>query len=166
MMERGGGDLTTGWCELVEEWGPLGTGSHGLPLLTLHQMVPKAKLDHEVEGAIHTSEVAVNGRSASPWAAAVPAAAEARSPKVKMLGSQGILRVSGVIPDLGKVFAHQMKGCRKGFERCEQSFTPHPVTIIHARSGGSVAAQGSFRRVADSRQRKRNDYQTNGLREF
>ena len=111
-------------------------------------MVPKAKLDHEVEGAIHTSEVAVNGRSASPSAIAVPAAAEARSPKVKMLGSQGILRVSGVIPDLGKVFAHQMKGCRKGFERCEQSFTPHPVTIIHARSGGSVAAPGGNRSVA------------------
>ena len=61
-----------------------------------------------------------------------------------MLRPQGILLVSGVIPDLGKVFAHQMKGCRKGFERCEQSFTPHPVTIIHARSGGSVAAPGTW----------------------
>ena len=60
-----------------------------------------------------------------------------------MLRPQGILLVSGVIHDLGKVFAHQMKGCRKGFERCEQSFTPHPVTIIHARSGGSVAAPGN-----------------------
>ena len=75
----------------------------------------------------------------------MPAAAEARSPKVKMLRPQGILLVSGVIPDLGKVFAHQMKGCRKGFERCEQSFTPHPVTIIHARSRGSVAAPGEVR---------------------
>ena len=41
MMERGGGDLTTGWRELAEEWGPLGTGYHGLPLLILHQMVPR-----------------------------------------------------------------------------------------------------------------------------
>ena len=46
MMERGGGDLTTGWCELVEEGGPLGTGYHGLPLLILHQMVPRTELDH------------------------------------------------------------------------------------------------------------------------
>ena len=82
-------------------------------------MVPKAKLDHKGEGAIHTSEVAVNGRSASPWAAAVPAAAEARSPKVNMLRSQGIFLVSGVIPDLDKVFDDQFKGCKMSFERCE-----------------------------------------------
>ena len=82
-------------------------------------MVPKAKLDHEVEDAIHTSEVAVNGRSASPWAAAVPAAAEARSPKVKMLRPQGILLVSGVIPDPDKVFDYQLKGCKMSFERFE-----------------------------------------------
>ena len=55
----------------------------------------------------------------SPWAAAVPAAAEMRSPKVKMLRSQGILLVSGVIPDLDKVFDHQLKGCKLSFERCE-----------------------------------------------
>ena len=29
-----------------------------------------------------------------------------------------------------------------GLERCEWSFSPHPVTIIHARSGGSVADPG------------------------
>ena len=126
---------------------------HWLPLLILHQMAPRRRLDHKVEGAVHTPEVAVNCRSASPWAAAVPAAAEARSPKVKMLRSQGILLVSGVIPDLGKVFAHQVKGCRMGFERCEQSFTPHPVTIIHARSGGSVGVQGEGPPVVSTRSR-------------
>ena len=36
-------------------------GCHGLPLLILHQMEPITGFDHEVEGAIHTSEVAVNG---------------------------------------------------------------------------------------------------------
>ena len=41
--------------------GRLRGGCHGLPLLILHQMVPEAKLDNEVEGAIHTSEVVVNG---------------------------------------------------------------------------------------------------------
>ena len=82
-------------------------------------MVPKAKLDHKGEGEIHTSEVAVNGRSASPWAAAGTAAAEARSRKVKMLRSQDILIVSGAIPDLDKVFDQQLRGCRMSFERCE-----------------------------------------------
>ena len=53
-------------AEMMESWGTLGQGYHGLPLLILHQMVPKAKLDQEVEAAIHTAEVAVNGRSASP----------------------------------------------------------------------------------------------------
>ena len=52
----------------------------------------------------------MNDRSASSWGAAVPAAAEARSPKVKIIRSQGILLVSGVIPDLDKVFDHQMGG--------------------------------------------------------
>ena len=77
----------------------------------------------------------------------MPAAAEARSPKVKMLRSQGILLVSGVIPDLDKVFGHQLKCCQMSFERCELLFTPHPVTIIHARSGGSVAAPGELGKV-------------------
>ena len=45
----------------------------------------------EVGGAIHTSEVAVNGRSASPWAAAGTAAARVRSSKVYGLRSKGIL---------------------------------------------------------------------------
>ena len=61
----------------------LGGGCLWLPLMILHQMAPRTKLNHEVEGAIHTSEVAVNGRSASPKASAGTAAAEARSPKVQ-----------------------------------------------------------------------------------
>ena len=49
------------------------------------------------EGAVHTSEVAVNCRSASPWAAgaAVPAAAGARSSKVHGMRYLGILNARG-----------------------------------------------------------------------
>ena len=76
----------------------------------LYQVPSKSKLDHEGEGAIHTSEVAENCRLASPEAATSTAAAEARSPKVKMFRSQGIILVSALIPDLDKVLDHQVKG--------------------------------------------------------
>ena len=119
MMPTGGGDLTTDRIPRIIKCTGVYLGWYLAYLRILYQVPPRTKLNHEVGGAIHTSEVAVNGRSASPWAAAGTAAAEARSPKVNMLRSQGIFLVSGVIPDLDKVFDHQLKCCQMSFERCE-----------------------------------------------
>ena len=103
---------------------------HWLPLIILHQMAPRTKLNHEVEGAIHTSKVAVNGRSASPWAAAGTAAARVRSSKVYSLGSKGILLARGGNGDLSEVSGEHHKACRVSYTRCEHLFTPLAVTII------------------------------------
>ena len=87
-------------------------GYHWLPLLILHQMAPRKRLDHEVEGAIHTSEVAMNGQSASPWAAAGTAAARVRSSKVYGLRSKGILLAREGNDDLSEVSGEHHKAWR------------------------------------------------------
>ena len=97
---------------MVNEWGVLGGGCLWLPLMILHQMAPRSKLNHEVEGAIHTSEVAVNGRSASPWAAADTAAARVRSSKVYGLRSKGILLAKEGNGDLSEVSGEHHKAWR------------------------------------------------------
>ena len=93
-------------------------------------MVPKAKLDHEVQGAIHTAEVAVNGRSASPWAAAGTAAARVRSSKVYGLRSKGILLAKEGNGDLSEVSGEHHKAWRMCYMRCEHLFTPLTDPII------------------------------------
>ena len=93
-------------------------------------MVPKAKVDHEVEAAIHTSEVAVNGRSASPWAAAGTAAARVRSSKVYGLRSKGILLAKEGNGDLSEVSGEHHKAWRMCYMRCEHLFTPLTDPII------------------------------------
>ena len=84
----------------------------------------------QVEGAIHTSEVAVNGRSASPWAAAGTAAARVRSSKVYGLRSKGILLAKEGNGDLSEVSGEHHKAWRMCYMRCEHLFTPLTVTII------------------------------------
>ena len=66
----------------------------------------------QVEGAIHTSEVAVNGRSASPWAAAGTAAARVRSSKIYGLRSKGILLAKEGNGDLSEVSGEHHKAWR------------------------------------------------------
>ena len=105
-------------------------GYHWLPLLILHQMAPRTKLNHEVEGAIHTSKVAVNGRSASPWAAAGTAAARVRSSKVYGLRSKGILLAKEGNGDLSEVSGEHHKAWRMCYMRCEHLFTPLTDPII------------------------------------
>ena len=105
-------------------------GYHWLPLLILHLMGPRTSLDHEVEGAIHTSEVAVNGRSASPWAAAGTAAARVRSSKVYGLRSKGILLAKEGNGDLSEVSGEHHKAWRMCYMRCEHLFTPLTDPII------------------------------------
>ena len=84
----------------------------------------------QVEGAIHTSEVAVNARSASPWAAAGTAAARVRSSKVYGLRSKGILLAKEGNGDLSEVSGEHHKAWRMCYMRCEHLFTPLTVTII------------------------------------
>ena len=84
----------------------------------------------QVEGAIHTSEVAVNGRSASPWAAAGTAVARVRSSKVYGLRSKGILLAKEGNGDLSEVSGEHHKAWRMCYMRCEHLFTPLTVTII------------------------------------
>ena len=105
-------------------------GCHWLPLILLQQMAPRIKLNREVDGAVHTSKVAVNGRLASPWAAAVPTAARARSSKVYALKSKGILRARGGNGDLNQVSGEHYKAWRMCYMRCEHLFTPLAVAII------------------------------------
>ena len=95
MMPTGGGDLTTVGVPRVLKGTGGYLGWYLAYLRMLYQVPPRTKLNHEVEGAIHTSEVAVNGRSASPWAAAGTAAARVRSSKVYGLRSKGILLCKG-----------------------------------------------------------------------
>ena len=84
----------------------------------------------QVEGAIHTSEVAVNGRSASPWAAAGTAAARVRSSKVYGLRSKGILLAKEGNGDLSEVSGEHHKAWRMCYMRCEHLFTPLTDPII------------------------------------
>ena len=108
----------------------LGGGWYLAYLRMLYQVPPRTKLNHEVEGAIHTSEVAVNGRSASPWAAAGTAAARVRSSKVYGLRSKGILLAKEGNGDLSEVSGEHHKAWRMCYMRCEHLFTPLTVTII------------------------------------
>ena len=84
----------------------------------------------QVEGAIHTSEVAVNGRSVSPWAAADTAAARVRSSKVYGLRSKGILLAKEGNGDLSEVSGEHHKAWRMCYMRCEHLFTPLTDPII------------------------------------
>ena len=99
-------------------------------LRMLYQVPPRTKLNHEVGGAIHTSEVAVNGRSASPWAAAGTAAARVRSSKVYGLRSKGILLAKEGKGDLSEVSGEHHKAWRMCYMRCEHLFTPLTDPII------------------------------------
>ena len=99
-------------------------------LRILYQVPPRTKLNHEVGGAIHTSEVAVNGRSASPWAAAGTAAARVRSSKVYGLRSKGILLAKEGNGDLSEVSGEHHKAWRMCYMRCEHLFTPLTDPII------------------------------------
>ena len=110
--------------------------------MILHQMAPRTKLNHEVEGAIHTSEVAVNGRSASPWAAAGTAAARVRSSKVYGLRSKGILLAKEGNGDLSEVSGEHHKAWRMCYMRCEHLFTPLTVTIIPVAPDPPSAQEG------------------------
>ena len=74
MMPTGGGDLTTVRLPRLLKCTVVYLGWYLAYLRILYQVPPRTKLNHEVGGAIHTSEVAVNGRSASPWAWHVQAA--------------------------------------------------------------------------------------------
>ena len=108
----------------------------------LYQVPPRTKLNHEVGGAIHTSEVAVNGRSASPWAAAGTAAARVRSSKVYGLRSKGILLAKEGNGDLSEVSGEHHKAWRMCYMRCEHLFTPLAVAIIPVSPEGELPPRG------------------------
>ena len=72
----------------------------------------------------------MNGRSASPWAAAGTAAARVRSSKVYGLRSKGILLAKEGNGDLSEVSGEHHKAWRMCYMRCEHLFTPLTVTII------------------------------------
>ena len=102
----------------------------------------------QVEGAIHTSEVAVNGRLASPWAAAGTAAARVRSSKVYGLRSKGILLAKEGNGDLCEVSGEHHKAWRMCYMRCEHLFTPLTDPIIPvAPDPPPVETQGGFASV-------------------
>ena len=112
MMPTGGGDLTTVGVPRVLKGTGGYLGWYLAYLRIIYQVPPRTKLNHEVGGAIHTSEVAVNGRSASPWAAAGTAAARVRSSKVYGLRSKGILLAKEGNGDLSEVSGEHHKAWR------------------------------------------------------
>ena len=112
MMPTGGGDLTTVRLPRLLKGTGGYLGWYLAYLRMLYQVPPRTKLNHEVGGAIHTSEVAVNGRSASPWAAAGTAAARVRSSKVYGLRSKGILLAKEGNGDLSEVSGEHHKAWR------------------------------------------------------
>ena len=130
MMPTGGGDLTTVGVPRVLKGTGGYLGWYLAYLRILYQVPPRTKLNHEVGGAIHTSEVAVNGRSASPWAAAGTAAARVRSSKVYGLRSKGILLAKEGNGDLSEVSGEHHKAWRMCYMRCEHLFTPLTDPII------------------------------------
>ena len=130
MMPTGGGDLTTVRLPRLLKCTGVYLGWYLAYLRILYQVPPRTKLNHEVGGAIHTSEVAVNGRSASPWAAAGTAAARVRSSKVYGLRSKGILLAKEGNGDLSEVSGEHHKAWRMCYMRCEHLFTPLTDPII------------------------------------
>ena len=130
MMPTGGGDLTTVRLPRLLKGTGGYLGWYLAYLRILYQVPPRTKLNHEVGGAIHTSEVAVNGRSASPWAAAGTAAARVRSSKVYGLRSKGILLAKEGNGDLSEVSGEHHKAWRMCYMRCEHLFTPLTDPII------------------------------------
>ena len=130
MMPTGGGDLTTDRIPRIIKCTGVYLGWYLAYLRILYQVPPRTKLNHEVGGAIHTSEVAVNGRSASPWAAAGTAAARVRSSKVYGLRSKGILLAKEGNGDLSEVSGEHHKAWRMCYMRCEHLFTPLTDPII------------------------------------
>ena len=140
-----------------------GTGGYlgwYLAYLRMFYQVPlRTKLNHEVGGAIHTSEVAVNGRSASPWAAAGTAAARVRSSKVYGLRSKGILLAKEGNGDLSEVSGEHHKAWRMCYMRCEHIFTPLTDPIIPVAPDPPSAPRGPAGRTGERRHHTQPDTQ-------
>ena len=151
MILRRGGDLTTVRLPRLLKCTGVYLGWYLAYLRMLYQVPPRTKLNHEVGGAIHTSEVAVNARSASPWAAAGTAAARVRSSKVYGLRSKGILLAKEGNGDLSEVSGEHHKAWRMCYMRCEHLFTPLTVTIISVAPDPPSEPQGVTESINESR---------------
>ena len=84
----------------------------------------------------------MNGRSASPWAAAGTAAARVRSSKVYGLRSKGILLAKEGNGDLSEVSGEHHKAWRMCYMRCEHLFTPLTDPIIPVAPGPPSQPRG------------------------